>query len=136
MKPFAMALAILTLASVLLLGGYFTGYWRWQPQPVNGLLVLHQRNTQGEPVVRIRLYDSQRRSRWYLNDEDYRLDIRRRGPTLFWLDLTLHSHGDNDQRDRHVRTAIQLPLGEQPVASVALPGGALPRQHIVIERLP
>ncbi|EKF73155.1 hypothetical protein A11A3_15172 [Alcanivorax hongdengensis A-11-3] len=142
MKRFIAPLVLLVVATLVLLAGYLTGYLGREWPPANGLQVLWEPlpetdrqgvltglESPGEQLV-VRLYEADRRTRWQAKSDRYQLDIRRRGPSVFVLDITTYQRRNGAAVARHLRTAIDLPAGNARVARYRVPG-----QQIVVERV-
>lgn len=85
-------------------------------------------------VMTIELRDTATRTRWQSETDNHHIDIRRHGPTLYELNITLIDHRADPPLHREMNTRLQLEPGRTRVGSFRFsePGELIQRQVVEI----
>ncbi|ASK33455.1 hypothetical protein CEK62_03160 [Alcanivorax sp. N3-2A] len=142
MKSFRWPLLLLVIATLVALGGYLLGVFPSEPGEGRGISV--SRETAGDTVtVLVRLRHSERQTQWLYSGGGYDIDIQRRGPDLYDLDIAQLERDKEVETRRRMNTSLHLEPGRNLVGGFTYtdqPKGGQPakqvQQAIVVELLP
>lgn len=130
-RPFRF-LAIVGLLILSLVAAWRGGLLPGVPAPWHDdLRILHEERD-GTRVMVIELRNTDTRTRWHSEGEDHRIDIRRRGPTLYELDITLLENRIDPPIRRNMHTRLQLEAGRTEIGGFRFtePGKPVRRQLV------
>ncbi|MFP1683462.1 hypothetical protein ACLD0W_13195 [Alloalcanivorax sp. C16-1] len=132
-RPFRF-LAIVGLLILSLVAAWRGGLLPGVPAPWHDdLRILHEERD-GTRVMVIELRNTATRTRWHSEGEDHRIDIRRRGPTQYDLDIAQLDDRVEPPLQRRMQTKLQLEPGRTTVGGFRFsePGNPVQRQLVEI----
>ena len=132
-RPFRF-LAIAGLLILSLVAAWRGGLLPGVPAPWHDdLRIVHE--VRGDTrVMVIELRNTDTRTHWHSEGEDHRIDIRRRGPTLYELDIAQLYDEVDPPLQRRMQSALQLEPGRTEVGGFRFtePGKPVQRQTVEI----
>lgn len=131
-RPFRY-LAIAGLLVLTLVAVYRDGPLSWLPSFWHEDMRIEWENRDGARVMVIELRNTDTRTRWQSEDQDHRVTIHRRGPTLYELNITLVDARLDPPLQRNMNTQLQLEPGRTVVGGFRFAEPGKPVQRQVIE---
>ena len=114
MKSFRWPLLRLVIATLVALGGYLPGVFPSEPGEGRGISLSREATGNTETLL-IRLRHSGEQTRWFHSGGGYDIDIQRRGPDLYDLDIAQVERDKEVETRRRMNTSLHLEPGRNLV---------------------
>ena len=133
-RPFRF-LAIVGLLILSLVVAWRGGMVPGVPAPWHDDMRIVHEDRDGTQVTVIELRNTDTRTHWHSEGEDHRIDISRRGPTLYELDIAQLYDGVDPPLQRRMQSELQLEPGRTEVGGFRLTEPGKPVQRQIVEIL-